>query len=379
VLGRFSGSLTLKGDDKAISVAPLALTLDDSKLNGNVQVVMTEPPAIRARLDIDQIDLDRYMPPHKDGDSAGAAAAKGPAGTAQGQLIPSETLKQLNVVAELGIGNLTANKLRMSQVKAKLSAKDGLVQLEPVTADLYDGKLDFSATVDARREPPVIQINQRLTGIQAGPLLQDMQGSDTLTGTGNYSSRLTTKGQDDPTLRRNLNGNIAFDFRDGAVNGINVAAVIRDAKAKLGMGKASSGNEPEKTDFSELTGTAVIKDGILTNRDLQAKSPLLRIDGKGDIDVVQEQLDYRIAATLVGSLEGQGGKGRDELSGIPIPVRITGSWADPSISPDMEELAKAVAKSKLDEKVDGLVGDKLEKQLGEGAGKEVKGLLKGLF
>ena len=48
-------------------------------------------------------------------------------------------------------------------------------------------------------------------------------------------------------------------------------------------------------------------------------------------------------ATLVDSLEGKG-----ELTGRPIPVRITGTFAKPKVSVDLQQVLKQEMKKQLE-------------------------------
>ncbi len=89
----------------------------------------------------------------------------------------------------------------------------------------------------------------------------------------------------------------------------------------------------EKTDFSELTGSFVITDGIAKNDDLQLASPLLRATGAGSVDLPARSLDYTVRPKLVASLAGQDGD--KDLHGIEIPLHFTGSWENPEIQPDI--------------------------------------------
>ena len=81
----------------------------------------------------------------------------------------------------------------------------------------------------------------------------------------------------------------------------------------------------------------------------------------------KDSIDYLVTTTLVKTLEGQGGKGRDELAGIPIPVRVTGPLAKPSYRPDLEAALSAKAKQEVQKKVE----EKLQDKVGD--------VLKGLF
>jgi AsmA protein len=120
-----------------------------------------------------------------------------------------------------------------------------------------------------------------------------------------------------------------------------------------------------------MSGSARITDGVIDNRDLQAKSPLLRIGGKGTVDLPEDNVDYLITAEIVQSLEGQGGKQRDELAGVPIPVRLRGSLQQPEPSVDLEAVVKARArqeieahKDEIQEKAQEEVGKALQKLFG---------------
>ena len=198
-------------------------------------------------------------------------------------------------------------------------------------------------------------------------MLKDLQGEDRLTGTGNVEAKLSAVGADPEAMKKTLNGTAGFAFTDGAINGINIPEMIRDAKAKVLGGGGSGASGPAKTDFSELTGTFQVKNGFVTNQDLSAKSPLLRISGKGNADLPKEVIDYRATATVVASAEGQGGEELQDLAGIPIPIKITGTFADPQYGLDFEALAAAIAKSKATDLLTDGAGGLLEGTV-EGAG-----------
>ena len=143
-------------------------------------------------------------------------------------------------------------------------------------------------------------------------------------------------------------------------------------RSGLGSSKFDTGT-PGQTDFSELGASLTMTNGLIRNDDLHAKSPLLRIDGKGQVDLPKDTIDYRLMTELVGSLAGQGGKGRDELAGIPIPVRIRGSLADPSYQPDVEDLLRAGAGGARQR------GNEVQEKAEKKIQKTLDGVFKGLF
>jgi hypothetical protein len=57
---------------------------------------------------------------------------------------------------------------------------------------------------------------------------------------------------------------------------------------------------------------------------------------------------------------------------VPVPIRIEGALASPSISLDLESLAKEAAKGEVKKRLD----EEIDKRLGEDS--PVKGLIEGL-
>jgi len=143
-------------------------------------------------------------------------------------------------------------------------------------------------------------------------------------------------------------------LRDGAINGINLAAAIRNAKAKLGQAQGTpqqgGASALDKTDFTELSASFRIASGIAHNDDLSAKTPLLRLGGSGDINLNTNSLDYTARATVVPSLEGQGGPELQELKGLTIPVRLTGPFNAIGWKIDFGAMVGEATKTKIEEK-----------------------------
>ncbi len=80
---------------------------------------------------------------------------------------------------------------------------------------------------------------------------------------------------------------------------------------------------------------------MVQNNDLAAKSPLLRVDGKGSANLVNETIDYLLNVNVVATAEGQGGKELADLSGLTVPMKVSGTFSDPSFAPDFAGIVKA--------------------------------------
>ncbi len=397
VLTRVSLKADLAHEGKATRIEPFEITLDDTHARGFVRLLDTRGPVLRARLDVDAIDLDRYLPPtaqadEASGKSSGAHKAAGkPAQGGKPAAKPAQegkpaagaaddpfaALRSFDLQADLKIGKLTVNKARLQDVTVRLVSKGGVLKAAPVAAHLYQGKLNGQVTLDARKKTPRLHLVEKLQGVKIGPLLADVAGQDKLVGTGDVKLDVRLNGLSEAEVRRSLSGNGSFVFRDGAYKGVDLVKLIRTATGQ-GRNTTQIGNTAEQTEFTEMHGSFTARNGVIRNRDLSAKSPLLRVAGKGDIDLPANRIDYRVSAKLVASLQGQGGAEADQLAGVPIPVRIQGALDKPGYTLDVEALLRAKATQRLErEKA------KLRRKLEQKVQEELKGALgdqlKGLF
>jgi AsmA protein len=223
-----------------------------------------------------------------------------------------------------------------------------------------------------------------MKSISIGPLMVDAINNDMLSGTGSVDVDITTQGATVGALKKALAGNASLNLADGAVKGIDIAGTIRDMKSKINVLKskdAVDADQSKKTDFSEMTATFTIKNGVAHNEDLAMKAPILRLakgDSKGDVDIANEKINYTAKPTIVGSLKGQGGKEVDQLAGIGIPVKITGTFAAPKFGMDMAAVGAALAKSAALDKLGGEKGAAVKELLNnENKADAVKNLLGG--
>jgi AsmA protein len=220
--------------------------------------------------------------------------------------------------------------------------------------------------------------NLALDGISIEPLLKDLMGKDILEGHGNVKLDVAMQGPTVGAMKRALNGTASLNLRDGAVRGINLAQKIRDFKSALGGGSSQSqaADANEKTDFSEMSASFQIRNGVAANNDLAVKSPLLRLGGAGTIDIGGSSIDYTAKVSVVGTLSGQGGNDLTNLKGVTIPVHLSGPFTALSYKLDWGSIATQELKNKAADKVKDLLGGKLKQG---GSSPNVGDALKGLL
>jgi len=222
---------------------------------------------------------------------------------------------------------------------------------------LYQGALAGSATVSAIDMS--FATRQKLTGVDVGPLLRDAADLDILEGRGTVSLDVATTGRTVTALKKGLAGTADLALKDGAIKGVDIPGIIRVASTLLGSkgGVEQSTQGSARTEFTELTASFKIAHGVAHNEDLLMKSPVLRLTGRGDIDIGEDKIDYTAKAAIVAPPGGQP-KELAQLAGVTVPVRAIGPIGSPKYIVDVQVLATELAKSQL--------GRELERRLGGG-------------
>jgi AsmA protein len=373
-----TGGATVDGA-KERAQAQLAGKFDETSFKARLGIDGFATPAIRFDVEMDRLDVDRYLAP------APAGGQQKPAAGGPEPRFDLTGLRALRAEGTLKIGSLKANNVKGSNVQLAVKANGGRVNLDPVTADFYQGKLASAITINAAPATPTFAVRHRFNGISVGPLVKDLADSDLLEGKGDIAADVTSQGNTVSALKKALAGTASLKLADGALKGIDIGGSIRDAKARLGAlrgEQTQAADKSQKTDFSELTATFRIANGVARNNDLDMKSPLLRVGGEGEINIGADSLNYLVKASIVGTSKGQGGRELEDLRGVTVPVRVSGPLASPSYKLDFGRAATDAAKQRLT--------DELQKRLGGGAkdsavpeekksGGSTRDVLRGLF
>ena len=343
--GPFSVSAT------AVRVGNFRLGVDDSTLNGSFSLDNFAHPAYRFNLNLDQIDLDRYLPRP----SAPAPKRNGPppAATRPVVVLPLAGLRALDINGILKVQKLTATNIRSSDISVSILAKNGLIVLNPLQAKLYSGTYKGAFRMDARGRIPYFSMDENLQGVQVGPLLKDMQTFSHFTGTGNLAFKLNAHGLTAGQITSSLNGDGSFSLRDGKIVGVDFVRLINQTRAiaqqMRGKPVAAQTYSSDTTAFSSLTGTVRVVNGIAHNSDLVLDSPALAATGGGSANLVTQNLDYTLRVTM----------DRDNPSKrLTVPITIRGPFSELKYNVDWSDIAKRQAEKALK--------NELQKQLNQG-------------
>lgn len=350
-------SLEMALDKQTVSLVLASFSAANIDATGQLDIAYgNKVPNVVAKLEVGDVDLDRFLPEQstktpetKQTDTAKVASVE-----------PDLTaMKSVNLDVNVKVKSVKVANMKTQNWVFKMAMKQGVANVSQLSAALYGGTIKASAKLDGRNKVAKYEFDKRLTGVDIRALLIDAAEVDMLDGTANFN--VAGKGSSllPDNLKKNLLANGKFEIADGAIHGVNIPQMIRDAKAKLGGDMSSSGSGEQKTDFTSMTGSFKVAKGVVTNPDLNMASPLIRLTGAGTANVINEALNYKLTTSVVGSLEGQGGNERDALYGVEIPFAISGTMSEPKFALD----TKALLDSKLKDETNKLK-DSLFKKFG---------------
>jgi len=364
-LSKLAINFDLAATADSANLQNLAISLDDSQIKGAVGIKDFVLPAISFNLSIDALDLDRYLPPADKSSKPIASPAILLAGGFS--ILPVETLRKLNTEGTVSLGKLKANGLSMQDVHLNLNTKNGKITTQQSVKQFYQGSYTGNLNMDTQGKKSTLAVNEKIDHVQIEPLLKDYQGEARMSGIVNASAQLQGQGSNTEELKATLNGQLSFLFKDGVVKGFNLQKIIDEGKALIKEPALPKDYKNDQTLFSEMSGTATITNGLIQNNDLVATSSKLRVDGKGNLNLNSEALDYKADAKL---LDADAAATEPEQVKGAITINITGTLSKPSYTIDIASLLTDKNKAKIDKLI-----NKLDKKLGPGLGNLLKGFL----
>ncbi|MBT8087017.1 MAG: AsmA family protein, partial [Gammaproteobacteria bacterium] len=253
-----------------INLTDVNIKLDDTTLRGSLTVPRSASGTYRFDLAADRIELARYMAPATE-------ATSDDAGDSVPVDIPTDLIRALNARGNLRVAAATLGDMLFEDVVLGLNAANGNLRLNPVTAKLFGGTYSGDVRINASGNTPVLSVDEKIDGVNLGNLVSAMFGRQNVTGGISGGFQLTGRGQDLAAIQRSLAGNMSFQLSDGAYEGTDIWFELRRARALLKKETPPQAKLPARTQFSAVTATGVVRDGVMRNDDLFAELPFMQL------------------------------------------------------------------------------------------------------
>ena len=344
VLKQASAEARFVYDAERIGMEEMRLALDDSELVGSVALL---GESLRFDLAVDEINVDRYLPPAAEGEDTPAEE-----GSIDEVDLPLDALRTLDASGRLAFGRAQFAGMTLSDASFTLSAGNGQVRLEPA-ASLYGGSLAGTIVLDIQQDGARASLASELRSVDLLPLGRDLLDSEMVSGRGDLTLNLTTTGSNVGQMRRDLDGDVAFALSDGAWEGFDLwFELVRAMHVFQGEGRPDRPEGPRRTPFSSVSASGVVEDAVLTNRDLNATLPFMTVEGQGTVNLLTDALDFDLVATFVDGETLQSEPLMARLAGDQLPLKVGGTVVEPSVSPDFAAMVRGEAREAVQERIE---------------------------
>jgi AsmA protein len=163
-------------------------------------------------------------------------------------------------------------------------------------------------------------------------------------------------------MRRDLDGDVAFNVTNGSLEGIDLWFELRRARARLdGETLPERGDAARRTTFSSLSATGVVEDALLTNRDLNGTLDFMTVDGSGTVNLLDDTIAFDLVAKMVDGPVLQSDPAMVKYAGKELPLKVTGTIDAPSVLPDFSAIVRQQVTQEVQDEVDEKVDEARER------------------
>jgi len=373
-------NLSANGDASgtATGISLKSATINFDKIDASGDLFLNwagSKPKATGSLNVGSLDLRPYMP-------APAETSGGFPAWSEAK-IDFSSLKNLDADLNIRANEVFLNDIRAGESQMRVTIDRARLVAEIPRLSLYGGGGSGRLVVNARRATPSFAGNFNTTSVQAEPFAADVLKNDRLLGLGGLRFDFTASGSSQAAIMSSLGGKGGFDLSDGAIKGVNLANMARTvAGLQEGggltnpaaiAGAISQARQPgEQTDFSKFLSQFVITNGVATAPTISLEGPFLTMSGNGTVNLAAQTIDIRLAPKATTTADGQGGRT------VAIPIKVGGTFAQPSISVDVESLIRGRAEDAVKGVLGNVLGGGENGDENEGGARSIlKGILGG--
>nr|WP_321361650.1 AsmA family protein [uncultured Hyphomonas sp.] len=355
----FSTAGDISGSFKKLSISDLKFALDNIRATGTAGLDLSgTKPHVSGDLDMGELDLSPFL--------AAEDQEKKPQQPMEGwskEPLDLAGLKAVDADLKIKTTTLTLGNVVLKDATVIATLRNGKLNADLPTFNAFGGNWGGKMSLDASVPKPALSLDMTGNSIGISSLLGTLAGFDRLTGTGSFAVSATSTGTSIDQIMKDLNGEISTKLNDGAIKGLNIAQLVRSKDSLLqavtsgklqNLDFASALSPEAKTDFSSFDTVLSVRNGIATVDLMKLISPILGVDGTGDINLGGQTLDLRLATSI--DKKGQGSGSVVQLNGVPVPIRLSGSWYKPKVTPDLSGVTKQLKQDLAGQLLEGLTG-----------------------
>jgi len=309
----------------------------DSDLAGDVEIdVAGERPRLTANLLSKRLDFDDLAgfigaPPKTGGDESANAEQKAEAArlAAKPTLLPDKPydlsrLRAMDANVRWKAQRINSPALPLDDMDAHLLLDNGLLRLEPLNFGVAGGDIRSTIRMDARRPQISTTLNASLRGVQLGQLFPVAKLAEQASGGISGNIRLSGNGNSIAAMLGSSNGDVAVGMGRGHIGNLLMELAGLDVAESLKFLFTGDKQIPLRCAFGDFG----VRNGVMQSRALAFDTTDTLVVGEGSVNLRQEQLDLLLRP-----------RPKDvSILALRSPLRIGGSFKDPSFRPDFKAL-----------------------------------------
>ncbi|CEL47806.1 conserved hypothetical protein [Xanthomonas citri pv. citri] len=312
-------------------------TAGDSDLSGTAEIdLRNKRPFLRADLASKRLDFDDLAgfvgAPPKTGnnESADAEQKKQAAQLAtSARVLPTtpydlSKLRAMDAQVRWRAQRINAPSWPLDDMDASLTLKDGLLRLDPLNFGVAGGDIRSTIGMDARKAVITTQLKASIRGIRLDQLFPDATLAKQASGAIGGELDLRGRGNSIAAMLGSADGSIGVGMGRGHVGNLIMELAGLDIAESLKYLLTKDRQIPVRCIFGDFG----VQDGLMQSRALAFDSTDTIIVGEGNISLKNETLDLLLRPRP---------KDRSILS-LRSPLRIGGTFKDPSFRPDFKAL-----------------------------------------
>jgi len=384
--GESLNQLSIKGQTTGSLMAPnlsaAELTLDDTRATGSVGADLRgSRPRVVADLAMDTLDVTPFL------GSGSQKQDQTPSLNEDWDDTPFDLagLRAVDATVTVAADTVVIDQITLQDALLNTRLDDGRLSAIFRQDDdrpgfrVFQGDWYGDLVLDASRSTPTLQIEALATSIAAQEMLTSLTGFQNLSGLGDVHVNMTSEGNSLKALINGLDGKFESDLNQGALKGLNLAKMVRDAtnigdlvrSGNLTVASFRDALSPEaETDFSSFIGNLDFNNGVASITNLSMENPVVGITGGGSIDLGARTLDISLTPRIDVNAAGAGST--LALDDIPIPVRVYGSWSSVQFGLD-----QSAVQAELTRRLRGQAASELGDRIGGDAGRIIGGIIGG--
>ncbi|WP_078583860.1 AsmA family protein [Xanthomonas axonopodis] len=312
-------------------------TAGDSDLSGTAEIdLRNKRPFLRADLASKRLDFDDLAgfvgaPPKTGNNESANAEQKKQAAqlAASARILPTtpydlSKLRAMDAQVRWRAQRINAPSWPLDDMDASLTLKDGLLRLDPLNFGVAGGDIRSTIGMDARKAVITTQLKASIRGIRLDQLFPDATLAKQASGAIGGELDLRGRGNSIAAMLGSADGSIGVGMGRGHVGNLIMELAGLDIAESLKYLLTKDRQIPVRCIFGDFG----VQDGLMQSRALAFDSTDTIIVGEGNISLKNETLDLLLRPRP---------KDRSILS-LRSPLRIGGTFKDPSFRPDFKAL-----------------------------------------